>query len=166
MTKEAFFGRYRIRKVETMIETTEENVSPERLSGSSPGETGSAVGSATRSRQQPPGKNPARTELTEVQSEALPLRKERRLATKRQSPSSGAALDFGEVHLFLCNRTPTADGPPQISSAHVGRFRNVEAAIEHASQPSVRADIVLVVATDLLEKRSGIGPGENGQIKS
>ena len=58
------------------------------------------------------------------------------------------------MHLFLCHRSPAANGLPQISSAYEGVFRNVEAAINHASQASIPPDIVLVVPKNLLEAQA------------
>jgi hypothetical protein len=53
-----------------------------------------------------------------------------------------------------------------MNSTYAGRFRNVETAIDHASQASIRADIVLVIPKDLLEEQPEIDPGETGQTKS
>jgi len=58
------------------------------------------------------------------------------------------------VHLFLCHRSPAANGLPQISSAYEGVFPNVEAAINHASQASIPADIVLAIPKDVLEAQA------------
>ena len=151
-----------------MNETIDAKASPDRLALSNPTETRPTAWSPPESQRQSPmqGMSPVGIQPTEAQSEARPSRKERKLATHRQSANSGAAMDSGEVHLFLCNRSSLADGHQHFSTTHVGRFRNVETAIEHAAQPSIRADIVLVIAADLLEKQPDMRLGESGQIKS
>ena len=58
------------------------------------------------------------------------------------------------MHLFLCHRSPAANGLPQTSSAYEGVFRNVEAAIDHASQASIPAEIVLAIPKNLLEAQA------------
>ena len=65
------------------------------------------------------------------------------------------------MHLFLCHRPPAANSSPQIGSAYEGLFRNVEMAINHASQASTPVDIVLVISKDLLEPQGGLNR-ENG----
>ncbi len=149
-----------------MNETIDAKTSPDRLALSNPPETGSTAWPVPESQRQPPmqGMSPLGTQPIETQ--ARPSRKERKLAAHRQSANSGAAMDSGEVHLFLCHRSSLPDGPQQFSTTHVGRFRNVETAIENAAQPSIRADIVLVIAADLLEKQPDMRLGEPGQIKS
>ena len=151
-----------------MNETINAKASPDRLGLSNQPETGPTTWSAPESQRQPPmqGMSPVGTQPIETQSEARLSRKERKLAAHRQSANSGAAMDSVEVHLFLCHRSSLPDGPQQFSTTHVGRFRNVETAIENAAQPSIRADIVLVIAADLLEKQPDMRLGEPGQIKS
>jgi hypothetical protein len=55
------------------------------------------------------------------------------------------------VHLFLCYRLTAANSLPQTNSAYEGLFRNVEAAINHAAQASLPANIILVISKELLE---------------
>ena len=148
--------------------TIEVQTSPGRLSSKNPPDTGPAARSTNEPQQQPPTESvsPVRTQPNEVQSPILPLRKERQLATNRQSAHLTATMDSGEFHLFLCHRPPTAKGPSQISSTYMGRYRNVEEAINHASQASIPADIVLVIHTALLEEQPDIDPGEPDQTKN
>ena len=151
-----------------MNETIEVKASSGSLSNDNPPDTRPTEWPTTEPQQQPPVQSvsPVRTQPNEAQSQVLSLRKERKLANGRQSANSTATTGSGEVHLFLCHCPPAAKGPSQMNSKYVGRFRNVETAIDHASQASIRADIVLVIPKDLLEEQPEIDPGETGQTKN
>ena len=120
-----------------MNESLEVQASPGSLSSTNPRDTGPTASSTTESRQQPPMQS---VSPVPDQSQIDSFRKERQRATTRQSAHPTTTTDSGEVHLFLCHRSPAANGLPQISSAYEGVFRNVEAAINHASQASIPAD--------------------------
>lgn len=149
-----------------MKETTEGKASSSSLSNNNPPDTGPTAPSTTEPHQQPPMQNlsPVRTQPNEAR--VLPSRKERKLATGRQGANSTAATDSGEVHLFLCHRLPATKEPSQLSSTYVGRFRNVEAAIDRASPASIRADIVLIIPNALLAEQPDLHQGEAGQTKN
>jgi hypothetical protein len=101
-----------------------------------------------------------------AQSQIDSFRKERQRATTRQSAHPTITTDSGEVHLFLCHRSPAANGLPQISSAYEGVFRNVEAAINHASQASIPADIVLAIPKDVLEAQAELDRQNEVKLKT
>jgi len=153
-------------KGESMNETIEVKASSGSLSNNNPPDTGPTAPATTEPHQQPPMQNlsPVRTQPNEAQ--VLPSRKERKLATGRQGANSATTTDSGEVHLFLCHRLPAAQEPSQLSSTYVGRFRNVEAAIDHASPASIRADIVLIIPNALLAEQPDPHQGEAGQTKN
>lgn len=131
-----------------MNESPEVQATPGSPSSTNPSETGPTAWSATESRQPLPmqGGNPL-----QAQSQDVSLRNERRRATTRQSAHPTTTTDSGEVHLFLCYRLTAANSLPQTNSAYEGLFRNVEAAINHAAQASLPANIILVISKELLE---------------
>ena len=151
-----------------MNETIEVKASSGSLSNDNPPDTRPTEWPTTEPQQQPPVQSvsPVRTQPNEAQSQVLSLRKERKLANGRQSANSTATTGSGEVHLFLCHCPPAAKGPSQMSSTYVGRFRNVEAAIDHASPAPIRADIVLIIPNALLAEQPDPHQGEAGQTKN
>src|SRR5271157_3905463 len=87
----------------SMNESLEVQASPGSLSSTNPRDTGPTASSTTESRQQPPMQSvsPARD-----QSQIDSFRKERQRASTRQSAHPTTTTDSGEVHLFLCHRSP------------------------------------------------------------
>jgi len=146
-----------------MNESLEVQASPGSLSSTNPRDTGPTASSTTESRQQPPMES---VSPVRAQSQIDFFRKERQRATTRQSAHPTITTDSGEVHLFLCHRSPAANGLPQISSAYEGVFRNVEAAINHASQASIPADIVLAIPKDVLEAQAELDRQNEVKLKT